>query len=122
MCTWAPNYPYYTSAWNLNFSPHALKRMRQLHIHPLDVMLVLTNGEWQYASNRAIRYAFDGRRTSARALDMARHAGIDDVVVVIARRTCRIITVYRLWGYDGWLKVLNRPRRSQSDWHDGRGH
>lgn len=122
MTNWTPNYPFCTSVWDLSFSEHARRKMKERHIHPYDVMLVMSNGEWQFGSDRAICYAFDKRRTNARKMKMARHAGIDNVVVVMARRTCQIITVYRQWGYDGWRQMYRRPLRPQSTWHQGRGN
>ncbi len=122
MPVWTPDYPSNHSSEDLNFTWHARQRMRELHLRPGDVMFVLRNAEWQYAANRAIRYAFDGQRSNIKALADTHHVELADVIVVMDRQTCRIITVYRLYGRNGWMRVYERPSRPQSTWHGGQGN
>lgn len=95
--SWTPNYPRSVALGDLKFLPHARHRMRERRVSDSDLMLVLSLGEWEYADNGGIRYGFDVPSVTPRAEAIARHAGIDDVAVVVDAATCQIITVMRLY-------------------------
>lgn len=93
---WTPNYPRSVALSDLKLLPHARKRMRERRVSDSDLMLVLSLGEWEFADNHGIRYGFDVPHVRPHAKAIARHAGIDDVALVLDAETCAIITVMRL--------------------------
>ncbi len=97
MTGWTPNYLRSIALHDLRFVWHAKKQMKARHISPTDVLLVLHMGEWEYADNGAIRIGFDVPGVSIKSEEIARHAGIYDVVIIMDAQTREIITVMRLY-------------------------
>jgi hypothetical protein len=94
---WTPNFPRSVALGDLKFVPHARQRMQERRVSDSDLMLVLSLGEWEFADNGGIRYGFDAPSVRPQAKAIARHAGIDDVALVLDVETCQIITVMRLY-------------------------
>lgn len=107
---WTPNFPY-TEGFNyLRFTTHALNRMKERRMSRDDVRLVMLYGEGVPARDEAIRYRCDLRTIPVLRKMGAIAAGVYDVVVILDRATCVVITAYRLDHPDRqWWKVSRRP-------------
>lgn len=117
---WYPSYPRLIPIRKLRFTRHAQERMRQRRIDKWDVLVALQFADWEYAPERAIRYACDSQSIPFRRRFAARHAGLHDLVVIMSRDTCKVITVYRLSAPDREWRSIARSEAQQFGRKNGR--